>query len=218
MKNISSRRKVLFLVSLSAFLCALCAFAFHSAASLPSRYEVFSDIAMTVPYRILVADLRTNRQKERVAKIIQSTFNEVDTIFNNWNPRSELSAFNNAPPDTPFPLSPPLFELLHFTDKVVTLTEGRFDPTVAPLQKVWKQALQRGSFPDKILAEQTAKRVGWHQIILEDTTARKRVDGVELDLCGIAKGWCVDMISERLKEEGFSNSYVEWGGGDPYPR
>ncbi|MFZ0566176.1 MAG: FAD:protein FMN transferase, partial [Chlamydiales bacterium] len=37
-------------------------------------------------------------------------------------------------------------------------------------------------------------------------------DLTELDVGGIAKGYAVDLLVERLEEAGFQSIYVEWGG------
>jgi thiamine biosynthesis lipoprotein ApbE len=40
----------------------------------------------------------------------------------------------------------------------------------------------------------------------------KDCSDTSIDLEGIAKGYCFDKLVENLKEQGFANTYVEWGG------
>ncbi len=47
---------------------------------------------------------------------------------------------------------------------------------------------------------------------LEENCFWKEKNETKLDLGGVAKGYGVDLILERLQENGFHNIYVEWGG------
>ncbi len=89
---------------------------------------------MTIDYRVVVGQPLSMLQIEQVQKVIRDTFTDVDLIYNKWNPLSEISKVNQLPANTPLQISPKLYDLFILTNKVVRLTEGRFDPTVEPLQ------------------------------------------------------------------------------------
>ena len=86
--------------------------------------EIFSGIAMTVPYRIVVGGA-VDRQD--IEKRIQNIFQRTHQIYNKWNPDSELSKLNRS---EQMACSKLLLELLRKTDEMWRLTEGRFDPTI----------------------------------------------------------------------------------------
>lgn len=143
-------------------------------------------------------------------KIAHSTFEEVDRHFNRWNASSELSIWNHLPSDTPFDLSRPLRDLLQIVDRAVKLTEGRFDPTVEPACALWRQRLDQGAVPTVAEVNSLRALTGW-DAQLTRCFAKKR-GPVQLDLGAIAKGHCVDLIAERLKQRGIENFYIDWGG------
>lgn len=171
-----------------------------------------SGVAMTVPYKILIGHSLSTTELDKIQAIIQSTFHEIDTIFNKWNPDSELSRLNQQQKEDPLLLSPSLYKFLEKTDTLVKMTNGRFDPTVEPLQQIWKKYLEKGVLPPQELIESIRPAIGWNTLTFKEGYCVKAHSLTAIDLGGIAKGHCVDLIVERLEKAGFSQLYVEWGG------
>ena len=136
---------------------------------------------------------------------IAATFQEVDDRFNKWNPHSEVAYFNQAPPHEKIPLSPSLYRLLCLTDQMVQATEGLFDPTVEPLLRHWKEALAQHRTPSDL----DTFPFGWQHVHFMETHWWKDCEGIALDLSGIAKGYTVDLLIERVLDP---HVFVEWGG------
>ena len=88
----------------------------------------------------------------------------------------------------------------------------QFDPTIEPIQQLWKNRLNeaREPGPDEIAALLPA--TGWNKIHIEKGLFWKDHDGCSLDLGGIAKGYCVDLLVEQLNAAGYPDVFVEWGG------
>jgi FAD:protein FMN transferase len=172
----------------------------------------FSGIAMTMEYRILVGHPLSKRHQQRVVDLIDATFQEVDEIYNNWNPLSELSCLNRAEANTPLPLSPQLDLFLRRVDQWVDRTGGLFDPTVAPLQKLWRHYLTEGGCPTQGEIDALMPAIGWDKLRFGEGVLYKADSRVSLDLGGVAKGYCVDLILERLNQNGYRNLYVSWSG------
>jgi FAD:protein FMN transferase len=166
--------------------------------------------AMTMEYRITFGTRLCLPSQKRAKQIIEQCFEEVDRIYNKWNPASELSALNQLPPHTKTPISQELTQLLALTDQVYRLTEGRFDPTIEPVLTAWKKALSHGKLPSE--QELAPLACGWQKIHVLDGLFWK--DGeLALDLSGIAKGYAIDLLIERLQKElNISSLLIEWGG------
>lgn len=196
-------------VSLFVFLVI-----FLTACSSPLSKKVtsFSGMEMTIDYHILVGHLLIPEQKNRIIKIIRETFDEVNRVYNKWNPDSELTRLNNLKANVRVRLSPELEKLLLLTDEIVHLTEGRFDPTIEPLQLLWKKNLAQSKTPSFDEIESMADTLGWHKVHIQEGYFYKELDGIKLDLGGIAKGYCVDLLIKRMNHAGFENVFVEWGG------
>ncbi len=173
---------------------------------------VFTQNVMTINYRILVGERLTTTQKAQIQNIIDATFHEIDHLYNKWNPSSELSQLNALPADTPYLLSKELFRFFEHLDMLIQLSEGYFDPTVEPLQQLWKKYLVQQRIPSLEEIEALKPCIGWHHIHFKDGIFYKDHGQTQLDLGGVAKGFCVDLLIERLQRANFQHLYVEWGG------
>ena len=167
---------------------------------------------MTIPYCVQIGDRVNEREAVNIEEIICSTFVEIHQIYNNWNPDSEVSKLNQSPAHHPLPLSKELTQFLKQVDTLVTFTEGRFDPTVGPLSHLWKKSLQEERFPHEQELAQCQAAVGWNKVHCEQGYFWKEEPMTALDLGGIAKGYGVDLLVQKLGRAGFKNIYVEWGG------
>ena len=172
----------------------------------------FTGVAMTIPYRLLVGDAQVAEQQDLVERELQAVFDEVNTVYNDWNPQSEISKLNQAGAGERRHLSIELTRLLEITEKLVMLTEGRFDPTVSPLQKLWRRHLEEGQLPSDRELAALEGCVGWDKLQHEHRSFWKQHRATRVDLGGIAKGYCVDRVIQRLKAAGFQELYFEWGG------
>lgn len=180
-----------------------------------ARYPLleFTGNAMTMDYRIVIVDSLSPNYRIIIDKLINTTFNEVNFRYNRWNKLSELS-FLNKNEDSKVKISSSLYTFLEQIDQFVAVTDGRFDPTIEPLLRVWKEALWQGKEPEPgERLNKAQRRVGWRELVhLQDGALERLLPQVELDLGGVAKGYAVDLLVERLKTLGIGNLYVEWGG------
>lgn len=194
--------------SIDALLISVLLF---SCSQSPSTTH-FTGTAMTMEYRLTVGSSLTAEQREKVEQSIQQVFEEVNSHYNKWNPESELSRLNSLKAGEIAPLSPELEKLLLKCDAIVRLTHGKFDPTIEPLQQLWKSKLSAGFEPTEEEIKAIKPALGWEHIHIGEGTLYKDHDLTRLDLGGIAKGYCVDLMIERLKAEGYPHLLFEWGG------
>lgn len=178
----------------------------------PTPLTTFAGTVMTMDYRILIGKPLTSIEKRQVQNLINKTFSDINDSVNKWNPQSEISRLNQAKAGELIPLSSELAQFLRETEHIVQLSEGRFDPTIEPLYQLWKQKLERGGIPSSEEVQAAAVATGWKNIHLEGEIFWKDFDATQLDLGGIAKGYAIDLLVERLKEQGYNDIYVEWGG------
>lgn len=182
-----------------------------SCSDSPST-SLFVGTAMTIDYRITVGAALSAKERKDIENRIQAVFEEVNALYNKWNPDSELSRLNRLKAGEIATLSPQLQKLLSKCDYIVQLTGGRFDPTIEPLQQLWKSKLASGIEPDEREIQALAPSLGWKRIHMENGTFYKDHNLTSLDLGGIAKGYCVDLLIECLQAAGYSDLFVEWGG------
>lgn len=172
----------------------------------------FKGTAMTIDYKIIVGTTLSEPERKDVEKRIQKVFEEVNALYNKWNPDSEISHLNRLKAGEKIHVSPQLLQLLEKCGQIVHLTDGKFDPTIEPLQQLWKSRLSAGMEPSEDEIQAILPAVGWDRVHIEAGYFSKDHDLTSLDLGGIAKGYCVDLMMERLQAAGYRNLFVEWGG------
>lgn len=146
---------------------------------------------------------------------VESALVAVNKAMSTYDPESELSALNRAPPDQVFTVSPELMEVLRLSVDIHAATRGAFDITVHPLVSLYGfGASARSAPPSEEELVQARARVGLHLVeISKDTNIfRKQREGVEMDLGGIAKGYGVDRAALALEKLGIFDYMVEVGG------
>ena len=146
----------------------------------------------------LVAPTRSTL--ETVRNAIESLFVGVDQTFSPWRSDSVISRFNTLPADLPVQDKDLAFVTLAALN-IARLSHGAFDPTVGPLVARWGFGpIHKGGAPD------------WHGLRAGLDTVRKTRDDLTLDLCGIAKGWALDMAATRVQAAGIESFLFELGG------
>lgn len=147
---------------------------------------------------------------------IRKRLNEVDREFSNWNPDSWVSRFNRAETGEGVPCPPHATEVLKLALELSRRTEGALDPTVSPLIELWGFGTAPASPqpPSKLQIREALERCGYQHLEFEPDgqSLSKRVDGIELNLSAVAKGYTVDLIADFLEKSGIENHLVNIGG------
>ena len=155
-------------------------------------------------------------------RVVAEGFAAVDVLDERWSlyrSDSELSRLNReAASGTDVAIEPDLCELLQISAEVHRMTAGAFDITVGPLVRLWGFLDGRPHWPRPEELEACRRRVGLENVELDSVprTLRFRRPGVELDLGGIAKGYVVDLLAERLRAAGVERFLVDFGGSSQY--
>ena len=140
---------------------------------------------------------------------------QVDEQMSPWKPNSDLMRLNQARVDTWVGLPAELLEVLACALDICHLSAGAFDPGVGALVDAWGFGAARDA-PDAgaiHTARQSAPRPS-HECLELDLPAgrvRKRAP-LQLDLCGIAKGYAVDRMATLLLQHGVQQALVALDG------
>lgn len=95
------------------------------------------------------------------------------------------------------------------------LTDGRIDPSIAPLSSLWNFSSRNSGTHTVPADEEIQKRllhVDYHNIQIEGTSVRLLDPEASIDLGFIAKGYIADKIKEYLIEEGIESAIISLGG------
>jgi FAD:protein FMN transferase len=197
------------LVVLPSCLAPACS-AGRTAGPATARHE-YAEVHMAMRVRIVLhaADDSAARTAARAAF---RRIAELEDVFSDYRDRSELRRLEDRAGDW-VPVSEPLFDALSLALLVARELDGAFDPTVAPLTRLWREARRTGTPPDTADAHRALLRVGWQRVHLDSARRAVRLEpGTALDLGAVAKGWILDDAIATLHAHGVRSVMIEAGG------
>ena len=151
--------------------------------------------------------------RKRRSALVSAALEEVDASMSNWRDDSELSRFSAHHSAEPFAASPALRRVVAAAQQIRVASDGALDVTVAPLVRAWGFGPGGDrSPPSEAELTELAAHVGGAKLTVTAEALVKATPKLELDLSAIAKGYAVDLVSERLADAGFTSSLVEIGG------
>lgn len=139
---------------------------------------------------------------------------KVDDLMSDYKSDSEISKINREGFKQGILVSQPTYEVLKRSVEFSKLTDGAFDITVGPLVDLWRSAKKNGVAPSEEEIIEAKSRVGFEKLRLNEQsrTVEFAVEGMRLDLGGIAKGYAIDKAVEAMQKASAIGGMVDIGG------
>ena len=149
---------------------------------------------------------RGKSPQEPVAAAEQQ-INALDRLLSRTRAESEISALNSAD-GAWVTVSEETLAVLETALFVAEQTNGAYDPTIAPLTDLWQIGTEDARIPsaDEIAAARAL--VNFNNVELDGSRVRL-LDGAQLDLGGVAKGWAGGNV---LPTDTLDGALLELGG------
>lgn len=127
---------------------------------------------------------------------------------------SELNQVNRKAYEAPVAVSEETFEVLQRAKHFSELSDGAFDVTIGALGDLWHAAADANIPPTEAQIAEARSKVGYDKLLLdpEAKTVRFAIEGMRLDLGGIAKGYAIDLSVDALQQHGAVGGMVDIGG------
>lgn len=185
---------------------------------------------------------RTKELKELWEGEIKDALKEVEGLLSQDGENSDIRAFNEAAAGDILTIDAITFEALTLAMQAYDETDGAFNPALALSVDLWGfsprfsekdytpvKPYDREDYKNQLPSEEyvnaflSLSDFSETQIYQDDgayyvkkSESSAVVDGVTytqtLDLSGIGKGYCADLIADILRENGFDFGYVDIGG------
>jgi len=145
---------------------------------------------------------------------IYNSFEKINTVCSRFDKNSELSRLNREAADHPFICSDILWDILQKSKFFYELSSETFDVTVTPLMKLWGFYRKQNRIPSDKEIKKVLEIVGFDKIIFneKDHSVSFKVEGVDIDLGGIAKGYAVDYAFNNIKNPAIKSGLINLGG------
>ncbi|NCC67725.1 MAG: FAD:protein FMN transferase [Clostridia bacterium] len=147
------------------------------------------------------------------AEAVQAMLYELDSALSRTQENSEISMLNiSAGTGNPVALSDTIFDLLESAVALSERTKGAFNPAVAPIMDAWGFTTDEKHVPSDEELQKLLPLLDLGALKLENGRALLTVEGMSVDLGGIAKGYAGDKAADLLSDYGVSSALVSLGG------
>jgi len=187
-----------------------------------TRYE-FRKIVMGIEARIVLHTAIESRARHAATEAF-AELERLDAIFSDYRADSELMRLCARAGGPPVTISEDLFAVLSRAQEIAEASGGAFDVTAGPYVRLWREARSLGRPPSRAEIDAVRALVGWQKLRLSrgpEPTAQLVLQGMQLDLGGIAKGYAAERALKGLMARAHPDSLVQLGGdvfvGSPPP-
>jgi thiamine biosynthesis lipoprotein len=156
---------------------------------------------------------------------VRAVFEEVEAQASLHKSNSVLTRICAAAGKEAVPVPDLTHEVIAASLRYAELSGGRFDPTVAPIVRRWGFSGGRTptNLPPREEIAAMMSLIGYRQVVLQNKAVFLPMQGMMLDLGGIAKGFAVDVAYRQLESAAVQNALIDLGGnmrclGSPRPR
>jgi len=200
------------------FVCLFVVFLSGCGEQKPKEL-VFSGMTMGTSYQVkLVLGNGASGNgvlTENLSEQIDSRLESLNQTFSTYIETSELMQFNQAQIAQPQAVSEDMQFVMSVAQEIYDLTDGAFDPTVAPLVNLWGFG-PNGSgdvIPQPEHIQKAQSVIGLNHLVLNNVMKEaQRERDIKLDFSAIAKGYAVDAVADLLESSGIEHYLVEVGG------
>ena len=197
---------------ITSFFALICAPLLAAAGEELSRFEAVEPHMGTL-FRITLYASGPESARDAFAAAFDR-IRQLDQKLSDYNSASELMQVCREAHRHPVEVSADLFTVLAAAQKLSAETEGAFDVTLGPVIRLWREARRDHRLPDQERVKAAGRRCGFRNLVLEASrrTVFLKLDGMQLDLGAIAKGYAADEALRVLRTRGIARALVAASG------
>lgn len=138
----------------------------------------------------------------------------IENTFSRSDVDSELYQLNaTAGTNTAYQVSEDLYTVIKTSVGYAEKTNGKFEPTIAPLIDLWGPIGEITAPPTHEQIEAIKPLIDYQKIILNDSnrTIELTETGMGIDLGSISKGYAADLLTDKISELGYDHALINLG-------
>ena len=187
------------------------------------EYQRFSDIFIDVfdTVTIVLGYAKSQEEFQHLSRnIIRTELNHLHQLFDIFNEYPEINnlrTINNNAGLLPVEVDPVIIDLLKLSIEGYHNTGGVVNIALGPVTSIWREAMVSGgeqAVPpmEKLLAAGELTDINNVIIDEENNTVFLRYEGMSLDVGGIAKGFAIELATQKALDAGFESFTLNVGG------
>ncbi len=201
--------------SVANLLVSSCALLAAACTRAPEEL-VLSGPTMGTTYTVKVTAPPASVNGAQLRATVDEVLAQIDGSMSGYRDDSEIARFNASTATQWYEVSAELASVVQAALAVSEASGGAFDITVAPLVAVWGfgPAGQPKVLPSDEQIAQISGAVGYRKLHarLDPPALRKEVPTLTIDLNGIAPGFAVDRLADRLQALKIDSFMIDIGG------
>lgn len=153
-----------------------------------------------------------------VKNTIKNALNTLEVQFSATN-GTFTNTFNNLETNNSINASDTAIEIMDLSKELHYFTNGKFNPAVYPLVKLWQFSpnypVNEFRIPDiqEITSFTTEKYLNLDNVIIDKESKKiSKISPISVDFGGILKGYASDLIADILTDNGYKKGYINIGG------
>lgn len=185
---------------------------FSVSTKRPVEFDSGYQLVMGTFARVVVVAEDSDTAK-KCSQAAFAEINQIDELMSAYKSDSEISRLNKDAAERAVQVSVSTYEVLKRSIEFSKLTDGAFDVTVGPLVDLFRDVANKQVAPREEQIAQVKAKVGFEKLKLDQNrTVQFAVEGMRLDLGGIAKGYAVDKAIQAIQLCGAIGAMVDIGG------
>lgn len=170
-----------------------------SSGSSTQLYTTTEDFfAMDTYMSVDVSSEKSESAAEDMAVKIEQRVNQLDAALSRTQQAGDLYKLNHAN-GQPTEVSDDTYTALEKALEYAEMTNGAFDPTMAPLTDLWGIGTEHQQVPAQSDIDAALQTVGTQHVHVSGDSVQLD-GGSRIDLGGIAKGYAADLCADILKD------------------
>lgn len=156
----------------------------------------------------------SSSKAEQISNAVFAEMERLENIFSRSLQESEISLINRSAGIEPVSVGHEMLSVANQANYYAQLSEGAFDPTIAPLIDLWGFLGQAYRVPSESEISAALPLVNYSLVQIDNS--RKSIylpeKKMALELGGIAKGYIIDRALDILIAAGVEHAYINAGG------
>jgi thiamine biosynthesis lipoprotein len=165
-------------------------------------------------FEITVVSDDASWAEERIDDAV-AEISRIEKLLTTFSETSQTAAINRMAGIQPVKVDKEVFDLIHRSLKISSLTQGAFDITYGSIDKsLWNFDVTMTSLPSKETAKEMVRLINYRNVILseKECTVFLKEKGMRIGFGGIGKGYAADKAKILLQLKGVESGVVNASG------
>lgn len=136
---------------------------------------------------------------------------ELESVISRTDESSEIYAINHSDGEI-VTVSDLTYEIITIAVECAENTDGKFDPTICAITDLWGIGTEEQGIPNEEDIATALETVSYENIILLEDNGVQLLNGAQIDLGAVGKGYAADAIRDIYEEYDIESGIIALGG------